>query len=446
MAARLLLIITLLLPSLTGWAQSQFSMFQFGSALPQTNQLNPGIIPEYKVVVGLPVLSSTYLHLNSGGLTMNNAFDRDANDSLHFNPAKLASNLNEYNRLEVNGNTQLLYLGLKVKKNYLSLALAERVDAGFIFPRTLVSLVGNGNGDYLGETVALDRLNLRAQAFHELSVGYSRQLTDKLDVGIKVKFLSGVLNVEAKNVNLALTTTTDSITLTSQPFTLSSANLDLITEGGDIFKEATAFQNRGLAFDIGALYRFSPQLELSAAVLDLGAINWYHNTRQLFFPEVNYTYKGLDLLTLIEGQQGNDLNNELDSLLNAFDPDTVDNQRYRTTLLPKFYVSGTYRLGQMHTFGAIFYGDVFEGVFNPAFGISYTLHLGKIWSVGANWSYRNRSFANFGVGTTLNLGPVQLYLLSENITSFITPDNARLLDVRIGLNLVFDRVKEAATQ
>lgn len=425
--------------------QSQMMLYQFNKRLPQANQINPSMFPEYKVSVGLPVLSSTYATFNSGKANFNNAFSRSADDSLHFDPQKLAGELDETNRLEVNGNALLFYLGLKLKKNYISLALNERVDAGMTYPRSFIQLIGSGNGSADGKVLAFDNLGFTAHAYHELAFGYGREINDKLNIGIRVKVLSGIVSATVDEISAGLLTTTDSLYLYSNAFNINFGGYDLFDSDSDtdIFKSATGFNNIGYAFDFGANYDLIDNLNLSVSVTDLGSINWSNNTRQLQFDEVKYSFKGLDFLELIDDSKEVTLDNEVDSLKTMFEPDTLDGAVFSTKLAPKFYAGLSYQLGNAHTFGLLFYGDVFRGTFNPAIGLSYNLTLGHIWSIGVNASYRNSSFKNFGVGTALNLGPVQLYFLSENIMAFTQLPDASLVDARLGLNLVFGKLNQS---
>ena len=182
---------------------------------------------------------------------------------------------------------------------------------------------------------------------------------------------------------------------------------------------------------------------VSMEVNDIGSINWDNGTRQIQFDEVNYSFTGIDFMDVIDQNSDPDLlTQELDSLQELFEPDTVNGISYKTKLSPKFYAGASYHVGKHHTFGATFYGDVFKGTFNPAFGLSYNLQLGHIWTIGINASYRNSSFNNIGIGTTLTLGPVQLYALTENVTALTGPADARVLDARVGMNLVFGKLKK----
>ncbi|RLD19774.1 MAG: hypothetical protein DRI71_11310, partial [Bacteroidetes bacterium] len=288
------LLICSLLISSASLAQSQLMLYQLNSRLPQSNMINPGLFPDYKLSIGLPVLSSTYVSANSGQLTFNNAFTRSADDSLHFNPQQLADNLDENNRIEINSNVQLFYLGLKVKKNYFSISLNERVEAGITYPKTFVQLLAAGNGAYEGQLLAFDGLGFRAQAYHELAVGYGRDITDKLSIGVRAKFLSGVAGIDVEDISAGLLTSTDSLHLYSSAFNINMAGYDLIDGSGDIFKSATAFKNKGFALDVGAHYWISDKLRVSMAVNDIGAINWEDGTRQLQFDEVKYSFTGVN--------------------------------------------------------------------------------------------------------------------------------------------------------
>ena len=429
-------------------AQSQMMLYQLNSRIPQAHQINPAFAPDYKVSVGLPVLSNTYVTFNSGKATFNNAFTRTSDDSLRFDPQKLASKLDKTNRLEVNANVLLFYLGFRVNKNYFSLSFNERVDGGISYPKTFIELLGSGNGESAGKLLAFDKLGVRAQAYHEIALGYNRNITSKLTVGARAKLLSGVVSGSVDNLSAGLLTSTDSIYLTTSAFNVNLAGYDLLDSDQDIdiFKEAAAFKNVGFAFDLGAQYWLTDKLQLSVSLTDMGSINWQDNTRQLKFNEVKYSFKGINFLDVIDDNAQASLDAEADSLKTLFEPDTVDGVGFKTKLSPKFYAGATYQVGKIHTFGILLYGDVFKGTFNPGMGFSYNLTLGHIWTIGVNASYRNKSFNNFGVGTAITLGPIQVYAMSENLMALANVQNASLVDARVGVNLVFGKIRESATK
>ena len=446
-----LLVVASIILSTSALAQSQFTLYQLSSTLPQSNMVNAGLFPDYKVTIGFPVLASTYISSDFGGLSHQKITINSFDDPNYF--TKLASNLDDNNKIAVNGNAQLFNLSLRLKKNFFSLSLTERVEWGISYPKSLIlgldalySLNNNPLGSITGpnKLIAFNKLGFRAQAFHELSVGYGREITDRLSVGVRAKFLSGVVSIETENIGAALHISTDSISLYSNAFVMNTNGLGLFTDGEDIFKAATAFSNPGFALDIGAQYWLTDKLQLSFSINDMGAINWENDTKQYQFDEVSYTlFEGVDLISIFT--QEDPLGNfalETDSLQNLFSPDTVTGVVYKTKLSPKFYAGGSYHLGKHHTFGAMLYADVFKGSFKPAFGLSYNLQLGHIWTIGINGSYRNKSFGNLGLGTTLTLGAFQIYAVSDNLTSITNLSEARFVDFRFGMNLVFGKLKK----
>jgi hypothetical protein len=392
------------------------------------------------------VLSTAYVTVNTGKLSFDNAFTRGADDSLRFNPEQLANELDESNRIEVNGNTLLFQLGIRAKKNYFSLSLNERVDGGIVYPRTLIQFLGTGTGDEPGKVFAFENLGVQAHWYHELAFGYGRQISDRLSIGVRAKALSGIAGINIDDVSGAFISDIDSLYIYTSPINIYTAGASLFENGGgdDIFSRATAFNNIGYAFDFGFNYEVINNLVISASINDLGAINWENDTKLYKINEVSYSFKGENFLDVVDGNTNFDAFSEIpDSLEVLYEPETIENVSYRTPLTTKFYAGANYNLGEMHSFGALLYGDVFKGTFNPGFGLSYNLTLGHIWSIGVNASYRNKSFENFGVGTALTLGPIQIYALSENLMAFSQISEANYVDARVGLNLVFGKIRES---
>jgi hypothetical protein len=443
---KIFLLIGISLLSIGTFAQSQFMLYQMNNRLPQSNLVNPSFFPDYKVTVGLPVVSTTFLTVNTGKLTFNNAFTRGADDSLRFNPQQLASKLDESNRIEAAGNTMLFQLGIRAQRNYFSLSLSQRVDGGLVYPRTLVEFLGTGTGEEPGKVFAFENLGLQANWYHELALGYGRQISDKLSIGVRAKILSGIAGFNVDNVSGVFISDTDSLYMHTSPIEFYTSGLDLFenASGDDIFRQATGFNNVGYAFDFGFNYEVIDNLTISASVTDLGSIKWQNDTKLIKIDEVSYSFKGEDFINVVGGENNFDaFSNIGDTLSILYEPDTIENISYRTSLATKMYAGATYQLGKMHSFGALLYGDFFKGTFNPGVGLSYNLTLGQIWSIGVNASYRNKSFENFGLGTALTLGPVQIYALSENLMAFSKISDASYVDARVGINLVFGKMQQS---
>ena len=432
--------------ALSSIAQSQFMLYQMNNRLPQSGHVNPSFFPDYKITVGLPFVSTTYLSLNTGKLTFNNAFTRSSDDSLRFNPTNLASKLDKSNRLEVNGNTQLFQFGIRVNRNFFTLTLSERVDGGIVYPGSLVKFLGTGTGQTPGEVFAFENLGMQTHWYQEMALGYGRQVSDRFGFGVRAKLLSGVAGLNIDNVSGVLISDVDSLYINTSAIDMHTSGTEIFenTDFDKVFNTATAFKNIGYALDIGFNFEVINNLVLSASLTDLGVINWKNNTKLFTIDEVSYSFKGENFLDVVSGNNNFDAFGQIaDTLQVLYEVDTIENISYKTPLTSKFYAGANYNLGKMHSFGFLFYGDVFKGTFNPGVGLSYNLTIGHIWSIGVSASYRNKSFENFGVGTTITLGPIQVYALSENLMAIAQIADANYVDARVGINLVFGKVGES---
>ena len=58
-------------------------------------------------------------------------------------------------------------------------------------------------------------------------------------------------------------------------------------------------------------------------------------------------------------------------------------------------------------------------------GLAYNYHLGNFLSATASYSIYNRSYSNVGLGVSVNLGPVEIYCLTDNFLSFWNSQSKR---------------------
>lgn len=406
--------------------------------IPQANLMNPAFFNETKkVVVGIPLLSSAYLGFQSP-VSWDETFKQTPDDSLEIDPDGILAQIQESNRLDLDANIALLFVGVRVGKGVMTVGINTRVDGGLAIPGDLISFLLEGQGDDPSDvfTINLADTDFRYQVFNELYGGYNMRINPKLVVGGRIKLLSGLFNANLDNFGGSISVSIDSINIQSNAFTLQTAGFDDPSPSYYTFGSG----NRGLAFDFGATYEVMDNLYISASALDLGFINWKDNVKTYEFDEVNYTFEGVDFLELIEDDDNDNEDNlidqELDSLKDLYDPTELSDP-YRNPLVPKFYLGGHYRLANIHQFGVLFYGDVFQSNLRGSFGFSYDLTLSKILSVGVNASYKNGKFDNIGTGLSLMFGPVQIYGAADRLNTVLNPEKAKLYSFRVGLNLAF---------
>lgn len=309
----------------TSNAQSRTSYFMEGSYF--RTEFNPALTPTRGYIL-IPGLSGVNLNLGTNFLSFDN-FIYKRNDEyvtfLHRDVTteqflgQLPSNL----KTTVNANVNLLGLGFYTKKMFWNFGANLRCDNNLVLSPELfkaVKSLGTGKHD-LGAT------SFNANYYVEAYGGVSFPLLSWLTVGVKGKLLIGLLNAKASFDNLYLSINDDKI----------EANLDgswrascpvidnqRVVNGEDVaFADLLKFdpnvimnnlKSYGAAIDFGVEMRFlNNHLKVSAAVTDLGFINW-SDASQLggkvsggfVYTGANVTLDGVNQDELIRPLEGND--------------------------------------------------------------------------------------------------------------------------------------------
>ena len=430
--------------------QGEFTLYNLNRSVPQAHQLNPAFRPDAKVVIGLPVISSSHVSVDMDQLSFNNIFTKSAEQSLSLNAENLSSVLRENNNFSIKSDLQLFFLGLNLGNNFISLSFNDRVSSLMVYTKDIADLVLFGNGDErtFGKNLSLDKMMLRQNLYHEVALGYSRNFGGKLSIGARFKILSGVVNSQTDQINGYFRTDADSIHITNSNLTFRNSGYDYFTGELDVlsmYRNTLPFVggNSGFGLDLGADFQATDRINISASVTDLGYIDWKENTKSYQIDNVTYSFKGFDVVDLINsGGNNNDFfQNELDSLESLYTHNEQENIAYRSSLVSNFYTGFDYKISKNHHVGAQVYGKMAEGNITPEFGAYYNLRLGKVVNAVVNASFRNGKIHAAGAGVSVDMGPIQIYGTTESVTSLINPQAANLLDARVGLNLKFGRKK-----
>ena len=222
--------------------------------------------------------------------------------------------------------------------------------------------------------------------------------------------------------------------------------------------------NRGLGIDLGFNYHVSDKLLLEASVLDLGFINWNSYTANSKLEAWNYEYDGISNPISIFGD-GSSVDFLKEVLEDSIEEDlknnySYTNESYSTALRTKIYASMEYIVDHNNFISLSLYSSFVRSRWRQGMGIAYNYHLGNFLSATASYSIYNRSYSNVGFGLSLNLGPVEIYCLTDNVLAFgtLNPRDNFLSDaassvnidtkkvrngqIHFGLNLTFGRDKK----
>jgi hypothetical protein len=480
MIGKLKCIFILMLAFTFGRVSAQNSQVLYFMNLPQNHLVNPALRPSNSVYIGLPVVSGINLNINNNFVNFSDVIMKgQPKDSiisfLHpgYNVDKFLAKIKDKNSLEPEATFQLLGVGFSVgKDSYIFLDINDRIEGNFVLPGDLFRLALKGNEGFVGSKIDLSSLRADMKYYREFGVGFSRNYTDKLRIGIKGKLLFGIADASIDNNSLGITVNDDfSHTLNADMsvnmsgpvsvFMDSKHNIDSIVFDDNRLNTASGRndffsgkKNMGLGLDIGATYDLTDKIVLSAAITDLGFIRWKKDVTNLTAKN-QFKFSGLNMLDVINGSKtidevGQDM---LDSLKNAF---TVSNTKSPFTTYLPFGISfgGSYNVTKKISFGFLSYSRIIGKQIREALTLSANINLGSSLSTSVSYTAANHRYDNLGAGLALRAGITQFYLLADRIpliwnrikddnSNMVIPANWNTVNLRLGMNLVFgNRVKE----
>lgn len=250
-------------------------------------QSNPAFANS-KNFVAMPGLGNVNVAMQGNLHVRDVIYNVDGRTTTFLNPAisveEVMKNISDKNRIGADVKLPVLAFGFKAFKGYNTVAVNARASVAAQLPRSLFSLLKEGASN---TSYDLSDTRARATAYAEIALGHSHEITKRLRVGGTLKFLVGAGDMDARFDKATLSLGTDNWSVTSNA-TLNSSVRNLryktavnhhsghtYVDGMDLDK--FGMNGFGMAVDLGAAYQVIPDLEISAAILDLGFISWNKN-------------------------------------------------------------------------------------------------------------------------------------------------------------------------
>lgn len=425
-------------------AQQNFTLHSMNSIV-QSLYVNPSNFPLNNINIGLPGISSTYFGVTNTAFRYHDLIYKRPDDSLTFDMNKAISKMSDNNYLMLSAQTDLLTVGFRVKKNYFNITATEKFIGIANYSKGLVDFLWNGNGPQIGKTIDIG-IGLQYTHYREYGINYVRQITSKLTAGAKLKYLYGMENTQTVRANASLYTEPTDFTLKTQTDILinqSGGFKQLTSDTFNLKQYAFGLNNKGFGLDLGATYKISDKISVNASLIDFGGINWKSDVRNYTTNNPNsvYTFKGIYINELINDTTSLNeaFNKTLDSAYASFKIDTTKNS-YRTRLNRQVYIGGTYNLNEQFQTNLLLHGFFIDGKMRPGVSASIGGKFGKLIHMNLSYSIFNKSYTNVGWGISFNTrAGTQFYLVSDNVIGAIFPQNAKSLNIRIGMNLRFGK-------
>jgi len=413
------------------------------------NQTNPAFMPDKKVTIGLVSLRNN-LFL-TGPVYSDFIVEENGRTLIDFNRAIAA--MEDQNIVRNDFALETLSAAFRVNENLMiSVGHTSRVMAYANYSKGLPQVLYQGNAQFIGETVDLSN-DFVLNSYNEFAVGVAYNFKI-LTFGVKAKYLSGFQSAATDPNRNQASLFTDSdiyqVTLNSN-YRLNSSGpiefngfdeFDADFDFRDIGKELFT-QNTGWAFDIGMTANLTEKLSISASAIDLGSIDWEEEVKN-FTSNGTFLYDGLDVSDAINDNDNEDpeFGNVLDTLENIFQA-VETSEGYSIDLPKKLYLDALYDVTDRLTLGATYFQEEFQNETFQALGFSGRFKAAKFITIGATYStlLEEEKHFNLGLNGVLNLGPVQLFGVTDNIVGIFNSDDTNYLSGRIGLNLQFGKIK-----
>ena len=189
-------------------------------------------------------------------------------------------------------------------------------------------------------------------------------------------------------------------------------------------------------------YRPIEKLQIGLSVVDLGYIKFKDEVHQLDYT-TTYDFPGFDFNPFELSDEftfgeyiDSSFSQLADSLSNfaVFTPGAVYSKRLNT----KLYVGVSYDVHPNINLGLLSRTDFLNNYIAEQVTASANFKAGRMLNLSLSYSYMNNYFQNIGAGISLNAGPVNVYLVSDNALNVLFwPEDARAANIWFGFNLLF---------
>lgn len=443
--------------------QYRTSYFMEGSTM--RGYLNPAFRSD-RGYIYIPVIGTTSLNFNSNAFALNTIFypTQDGrlvsilDDAVTWD--MIESNLKKQNTIGIDLHTALLGTGFHVGRGFVTLEFGLDVDGGIGLPKSFIEFVKLGSqssvgmydmGGFMGGT----------DICMNMSLGYSHQINDNLTVGARVNFKGGIarvnMNYDKLNVSLngdrwavdaagtvevCLDGAASQVAVDEQGY-IDFDNFDF----GSMISGVRGFAGFGMTFDFGAEYILMERIKLSAAILNLGFMNWGAENTVRGVSEASYEFTGLVYdYNPVTGEWDN-ISGEASFDFSEFAKFRKADGKARSRVYPGFVLGAEYDVFGNNLFGA---GAVFTHNRNEygkrtELALAATVRPTRWFTASLNWTlgnYKNigdNFFNSFGFALNFHPSWVNFFVGADYLMFKFTPQgipvNQKVFNVNVGLSI-----------
>ncbi|WP_405410445.1 DUF5723 family protein [Maribacter sp. Asnod1-A12] len=455
-------------------AQNKQILYDFNE-IPQSLSINPGVDTDFKWFAGVPLLSGISGYAGSNAISINDIF---ANDGIDINIKFREKALEVLTpRDEFSSTIQLEYLagGFRGENPNLFFSFGGYLEFDNItyWPQDYASLIFDGNANQLDRSYDLSDLKTRGSLVNVLHFGVNKKVYRNLTIGARGKIYSGIAdysssrnqgsfrNSEGQNNSIATTINADLLLHTSGLQDLDEANgSDALTN--EIVSRAFFGGDLGLGVDLGFTYHLSERTTVTGSLLDVGFIYHSGDTKS-YSLKGSTTVEGIEIDVLdnfasLDRDFWQDLVDEVEGAV-PFETDTKSYVSFRPT---KLYASirndfgepvgkggsqncdcktgssggGELRTKYRNSLGGQLY--MINRPRGPQVALTgfYTRRIGNILALKGTFTVDKFSYTNVGLGMNLQAGPINFYVMADNLLSYNNIAASNYASFQFGLNII----------
>lgn len=439
--------ICFLLLFVSTYSQNKQILYDF-TGVPQSLMLNPGSDVNYKFYIGIPFLSGFSTHAGVSGFSASDLFLKDG---VNFNDKfeSFLSSIKNTDFATINQQVELVSggfaIGKEKKRGYLSFGMYQELDFFAFFPKDIIALSVYGNE--IGKKFNFSDLNFKGDLSSVFHLGFHKRINNDLIVGARLKVYSSIININSTQNNGYLLTDPSNYkqTLYSKIAinTSGAANYNddnFATNFADnLTKKMFLGGNLGVGVDLGLTYNLEDNIQLTASVVDLGAIK---HTKEI----KNYNYVGF-----------NSFSNPIDIVGQELPEKEYSYNSYTTWRPLKFNSSIRYSFDEKiysknneSSYIDSYSKNVFESSVgaqlfmmstskSPIIALTgfYEKKFSDTFNVKITYTMDSFSYTNLGLGLSSKLGPVNFYILGDNLIGYTNFNKMNSVSLQFGLNLLF---------
>ncbi|WP_196885284.1 DUF5723 family protein [Aureivirga sp. CE67] len=455
-----ILVLAIILFSVSKLIAQQKSVLYDFRAIPQSQLLNPSIIPEYKYHIGFPALSGIYTNVGLKNVSIYDVFSKNNTDFVE-KLREIAYDLDKNDYFEINQQMDIINVGFHLPKSkiYLSAGIYQELDVFMHYPEDAVHFFFEGTS-ILDKRYNLGDITVKGELLGVLHFGAAKKVNEKLTLGGRLKLYSSAANIKLTNSRGTYYTSQGTDNYYSHNF--EDVYIKLQTSGiiyndndadptaGDYVRNTFFGGGLGLGLDGGFTYDVTDQWRVTGSFQDLGFVNnSVHN--KSYIADGDFSTQGIDFQ--FNPDEPLDYWQQLEDDFDESIPRDTIYSSYTTMRPLKLNASASYRFhimekcGCYNTIDDIEYREEVGGqiytVFRPkkprlALTAFYSRRLFRNLYSKITYTVDSYSYTNVGIGLSAKFGLFQMYGIFDNVLEVANIYKSNQLGLQFGMNFIID--------